>query len=184
MTCAGLHVVVMGVSGSGKSTVATELARRLGFVMIEGDDLHPPSNVEKMAAGVPLTDDDRRPWLETLRDLLGDHHEKGEGTVLACSALRRAYRDLLRSALPPDEAFVIALDVDHDTLRRRMAQRTGHYMPVSLLESQLATLEPLEPDERGVTLDAGKPLEDVVAAALAAVEAVRQGRHGTLPPGR
>jgi gluconokinase len=178
------HVIVMGVSGSGKTSVATALAEHLGFAMIEADDYHPKANVAKMAAGIPLTDEDRRPWLETLAGMLGDHHRQGDGTVLACSALRRAYRDVLRSALPPDEAFVVALEVDRDTLVARMAGRTGHYMPVSLLDSQLATLEPLGPDEHGVTVDADRPLADVVAAALAAVEAVRKGRNGTLPPGR
>jgi gluconokinase len=152
--------------------------------MIEGDDHHPAVNVEKMAAGIPLTDEDRRPWLAILAGLLGDHHRRGDGTVLACSALRRAYRDVLRSAVPSAESFIVALDVDRDTLRTRMAGRTGHYMPVSLLVSQLATLEPLDADERGVTLDAGQPLDVVVAAAIAAVQEVREGRHGTLPPGR
>jgi gluconokinase len=137
-----------------------------------------------MAAGIPLTDEDRRPWLAALAGMLGDYHRRGDGTVLACSALRRAYREVLRSAVPPAESFVVALEVDRDTLRARMAGRTGHYMPVSLLDSQLATLEPLEPDERGVTIDARRPPDDVVAAALAAVRAVRERRHGTLPPGR
>lgn len=165
---AGLHVIVMGVSGSGKTTVATAVARELGFVMIEGDDHHPPSNVAKMAAGIPLTDADRRPWLEELASILKGHHDRGEGTVLACSALRRAYRDILRSGVPPDEAFLVELDVDADALRGRMTERTGHYMPVSLLESQLATLEPRAPDERGVSIDANQPLEVVVGDALKA----------------
>ena len=155
--CAGLHVVVMGVSGSGKTSVATALAEDLGFPMIEADEYHSKANVDKLAAGIPLTDADRAPWLKDLAEILADYHSRGEGTVLACSALRRRYRDVLRSRIPPAEPFMIQLEVDADTLRERMAKRKGHYMPVSLLESQLATLEPLGPDEqllkRDVTFD-------------------------------
>ena len=163
------HILVMGVSGSGKTTIAHALARRLGFEMIEGDDLHPPANVEKMRAGIPLTDEDRRPWLEDLAAVLADRHSRRQGTVLACSALKRAYRDILRSAIPPEEAFVIELAADPDTIRHRMATRIGHFMPTALLDSQLATLEPLEADERGVIVDAGSPPSAVVAMAEAAL---------------
>ena len=163
------HVLVMGVSGSGKTTIARSLAERLGFEMIEGDDLHPPANVEKMRAGIPLSDDDRRPWLEGLAALLADRHGHRRGTVLACSALKRSYRDILRSKIPSGESFVIELAADPDTIRRRMATRTGHFMPTSLLDSQLATLEPLQPDERGVIVDAESPPAEVVAVAEAAL---------------
>lgn len=163
------HIVVMGVSGSGKTTVGRALAEALGSEMIEGDEHHPPENVARMAAGIALTDEDRRPWLEALAELLADRHARGQGTVLSCSALRRAYRDVLRAAVPKDETFVIQLDADRDTLRSRMASRTGHYMPPALLESQLATLEPLEPDEPGVVLDATQPPEVVAADAVSAV---------------
>jgi gluconokinase len=163
------HVIVMGVSGSGKTTVGEGLAKELGFEMIEGDDYHPPANVEKMAAGIPLTDEDRRPWLATLAELLADRHARDRGTVLACSALRRSYRDVLRAAVPPGELFVIELDADPETLRARMAKRKGHYMPVSLLESQLATLEHLTSDEAGVIIDAGRSTDAVSAGAIAAV---------------
>ncbi len=169
-----LHIVVMGVSGSGKTTVGEGLAKELGFEMIEGDDYHPPENVAKMADGIPLTDEDRRPWLDTLAELLADRHGQGQGTVLACSALRRWYRDVLRSAVPADESFFILLDADEETLRSRMKSRKGHYMPPALLESQLATLEPLEPDEQGVTLDATQPPEVVVAAALSAITGTKR----------
>jgi gluconokinase len=169
------HLVVMGVSGSGKTTVATALADELGLQMIEGDEFHPPANVEKMAAGIPLTDEDRRPWLQTLGKLLAEHHARGQGTVLACSALKRAYRDVLRSAVPPEETFIIELDADPATLRQRMASRTGHFMPATLLESQLETLEHLEDDERGVIVDANRPAETVTADAWAAVEAFLRG---------
>jgi len=172
-----LHIIVMGVSGSGKTDVAERLARELEFELIEGDDYHPPANIEKMAAGLPLTDDDRWPWLRALGDLAADRHARSEPTVLACSALRRAYRDLLRAAIPSEESFVIHLEADAETLRTRMASRHGHYMPASLLDSQLATLEPLEPDEVGVVLDATKPAPEVVVETLAAV---RDG-HATIP---
>ena len=163
------HILLMGVSGSGKSTIAHALARRLGLEMIEGDDLHPPANVEKMRAGLPLTDEDRRPWLEDLAAVLADRHSRRQGTVLACSALKRAYRDILRSAIPHEEAFVIELDADPDTLRGRMARRTGHFMPMSLLDSQRAALEHLQADERGVIVDTGHPpavVLDVAAEVL------------------
>jgi gluconokinase len=164
-----LHVIVMGVSGSGKTTVGEALAKQLGFEMIEGDDYHPPSNVEKMAAGVPLTDEDREPWLQTLAGVLTDRHARKRGTVLACSALRRTYRDVVRSAVPADETFFVLLDADAETLRVRMQSRRGHYMPPGLLESQLATLELLQPDEPGVTVDATRPPADIVAEAVVAV---------------
>lgn len=164
-----LHVIVMGVSGSGKTTVGQGLAKELDFELIEGDDYHPPQNVEKMAAGIPLTDEDRRPWLQTLAELLAERHARERGTVLACSALRHAYRDVLRSAVPADETFFVLLDADVETLRARMESRRGHYMPPALLESQLATLERLQPDEPGVILDATRPSKDVVTEAVSAM---------------
>jgi gluconokinase len=175
-----LHVIVMGVSGSGKSAVGTRLASEIALEFIDGDDHHPPTNIEKMAAGIPLTDEDRARWLRALADLVAQRHGKREGTVLACSALRRTYRDELRAAVPPKESFVIELDADIEILRSRLVGRRGHYMPASLLDSQLATLEPLERDEAGVVLDSTMPEPDLVAEALTAVNA----RHGSLPPDR
>ena len=174
------HILVMGVSGSGKSTIGAALAEAIEAEFLEGDALHPAANVEKMAAGIALTDADRAPWLTILADLLADRHGRAISTVLACSALRRAYRDRLRSRIPSDESFVVDLSADADTLRPRIDARQGHYMPASLLESQLATLEPLEADESGALIDASKEPADVLAAAVAAVAAW----HGTLPPGR
>ena len=166
-----IHVLVMGVAGSGKSTVAAALSDRLGLDMIEGDALHPAANVEKMRNGIPLTDDDRRPWLESVASLLADRHSQGRGTVLACSALRHSYRDTLRAAVPAGETYVIDLDVDASTLRARMAHRTGHFMPASLLDSQLATLEPLADDEAGMTVDGSAPPDVVIGTASRAIEA-------------
>jgi gluconokinase len=178
VTCT--HVLVMGVSGSGKTTVGMALAGALEAEFIEGDDVHPEANVRKMAAGIPLTDADREPWLAALAALLTDRHDRGVSTVLACSALRRAYRDRLRGAVPGGESFVVFLAGEASSFRPRLETRRGHYMPASLLESQLATLEPLDRDEAGATIDAGASQADVLAAAVAAVRAW----HGTLPTGR
>lgn len=143
-------VVVMGVSGSGKSTVGRALAAELDVEYGEGDDLHPKANVEKMAAGIPLDDADRRPWLDKVAAWMADHSARGG--VITCSALKRVYRDRLRAAAP--DAFFLHLAASHEELAHRMADRTGHFMPSSLLDSQLAALEPLAEDERGATVDA------------------------------
>jgi gluconokinase len=143
-------LVVMGVSGSGKSTVGAELASELGVPFIDADSLHPIANVEKMAAGIPLTDEDRWPWLKLVGQQLA--HSTATGLVVACSALKRAYRDSIRSEA--DAARFVFLNASRALLDARVHQRTGHFMPPSLLDSQLATLEPLEPDEPGVTVDA------------------------------
>jgi gluconokinase len=163
------HVIVMGVAGSGKSSVAKGIGEVLDLELFDGDAYHPRANVEKMAAGIPLTDEDRRPWLQALADLVGARHGASVGTVLACSALRRSYRDILRSTVPGDESFAIQLDADAETIRERMAERSGHFMPVSLLDSQVATLEPLQPDEQGAVIDVTPPLEVVIENALSAV---------------
>lgn len=157
-------VVVMGVSGSGKSTVAAGLVERLGWEFAEGDDFHPPANVAKMREGRPLDDDVRRPWLEALAAWIGEHERAGTSVVLTCSALKRSYRDLLRDG--HRSVWFAHVTVDADLLRERVERRTGHYMPSSLLESQLATLEPLQDDEPGATISgAGEPGE-VVAELL------------------
>jgi gluconokinase len=159
-------VVVMGVSGSGKTTVAVELARRLGWEFAEGDDHHPRANVEKMRAGVPLDDADREPWLRALARWIGEREQAGTSCVLTCSALKRSYRDLLREG--NDAVWFVHVDVPEAVLTERLAARKGHYMPASLLGSQLATLEPLAADEPGVTVpgtgDAGEVVETVLAA--------------------
>lgn len=163
MSDATRHVVVMGVSGCGKSTVAAELARSLGWDMREADNFHPPSNIEKMSSGIPLTDEDRRPWLEGLAAWMTDRAQAGRSTVMACSALRRMYRDILRDG-PPNVA-VIHLDGPIEVVAQRVSGRQDHFMPPELLRSQYDTLEPLEPDELGIRLDLSEAQELLVAAA-------------------
>jgi gluconokinase len=161
-------VVVMGVSGSGKTTVAVELAERLGWEFAEGDEFHPRANVEKMAAGRPLDDDDRWPWLRAVGKWIDQREATGRSVVVTCSALKRSYRDLLREGRP--SVWFAHVTADAALLRERVEQRTGHYMPSSLLDSQLATLEPLEPDEPGAEVSAaGAPaaVVDELQAALA-----------------
>ncbi|MFC6085618.1 gluconokinase [Sphaerisporangium aureirubrum] len=154
----------MGVSGSGKTTVGRALAARLGLPFADADDFHSPANVAKMAAGIPLQDADRLPWLRAVGEWLAGR--AGTGAVSACSALRRGYRDVLREAAPA--VFFVHLHGDPEVVRRRVAGRQGHFMPASLVDSQYAALEPLEPDENGVVLDfsrdTGHLVEDFLAA--------------------
>lgn len=156
--------VVMGVSGSGKTTVARALADRQRWLFAEGDDFHPPANVAKMAAGQALDDTDRAPWLDALAAWIGAREQAGESSVLTCSALKRAYRDRLRAGHP--SVLFLEVDVPVDVLRDRLARRRGHYMPASLLDSQLAALEPLATDEPGARVDGTGDPEQVVTAAL------------------
>jgi gluconokinase len=160
-------VVVMGVSGSGKTTVAHQLARRLGWEFAEGDEHHPPANVEKMRAGTPLTDADREPWLRGLAAWIAERERSGSSCVLTCSALRRSYRELLRQG--NHSVFFAHVDVPEAVLAERLAARTGHYMPPSLLGSQLATLEPLEEDEPGLTVPGTGSADEVVDDILGAL---------------
>jgi carbohydrate kinase (thermoresistant glucokinase family) len=153
----------MGVSGSGKSTVGAALAAELGVRFIDGDDLHPAANKAKMAAAIPLTDADRQPWLAKVGDAL--HSMPGHGPVVACSALKRVYRDTLRSFAP--DTVCLELEASAAVLRSRMEHRPEHFMPAALLDSQLGTLEPLEPDERGLILDTSAPLAEVLDRAVA-----------------
>jgi gluconokinase len=169
MSTAPLAVVVMGVCGCGKSTVGERLARELGALFIEGDAFHPPANVARMAAGIALTDADRQGWLEALAAQLADARRAGRSVVLACSALKRRYRDVLRLGAP--DLRVVHLAGDRAMLAVRLAARQGHYMPASLLDSQLATLETPDPDERAVTLDAGAPTATLVQSALTQLQA-------------
>lgn len=147
----GLYVM-MGVCGSGKSLIGAELARALGVEFVEGDDLHPPENVKRMAAGIPLTDDDRHGWLMAIAARLREAHRAGVGLVVACSALKRRYRDLLRSAGDADVRFVY-LAGNRALIEERMANRRGHFMPPSLLDSQFSILEEPSADERAWMCD-------------------------------
>lgn len=156
--------VVMGVSGCGKSTVGQKLAAALGVAFVEGDDFHPAANVAKMAAGIALNDADREGWLQTLAARIADAAACGQGLVLSCSALKRAYRDRLRLGSP--QLRFIYLHGERDVLAKRMAARTRHYMPPSLLDSQLATLEPPGPGEGALTFGVEQPLDTTVAAIL------------------
>ncbi|HET8665200.1 MAG TPA: gluconokinase [Nocardioides sp.] len=164
---APVFVVVMGVSGSGKTTLGKGLAERMHWRFQEGDDLHPRSNVEKMSRGEPLTDEDRWPWLDAIGQWLDERGRAGENAVLTCSALRRIYRDRLRSGRPG--LRFIHVDAPEEILRERLEKRQGHYMPASLLPSQLATLEPLADDEPGVVVSATGDPDQVLAEALEAL---------------
>ncbi len=155
-------IVVMGVSGSGKSTVGAVLAGRLGVPFEDADDLHPQANIDKMTRGEPLDDDDRWPWLERIGEWLVAHETGG---VIACSALKRKYRDQLRHHCHSVE--FLHLEGGRDLIERRQASRPGHFMPASLLTSQFATLEPLAPDERGVVVSVAGSVDEIVEGYLA-----------------
>jgi gluconokinase len=164
-------VVVMGVSGSGKSTVAAGLVERLGWDFAEGDEFHPAENVAKMSAGIPLDDDDRWPWLRALADWIGEHERAGTNCIVTCSALKRSYRELRCDGHP--SVWFAHVTADGDLIRDRMEHRTGHYMPVSLLESQLALLEDLGDDEPGVQISGAGSPDDVVEDVLSALSSER-----------
>ena len=153
-----LRVVIMGVSGSGKSTIGCLLADGLGLRFVEGDDLHPPRNVALMAAGTPLTDEDRRAWLDAVAAALME--AEAAGAVVSCSALKRRYRDRLRAAAP--NLRLVHLHGDSACLAQRLRTRAGHYMPASLLPSQLAALELPAADEHALVADIGRPPEHIV----------------------
>jgi len=157
----GLYVI-MGVSGSGKSLIGAMFARALDVEFVEGDDLHPPDNVRRMAAGIPLTDDNRRGWLTKIAERLRDAKRAGLGLVVSCSALKRIYRDLLRSVATADVRFVY-LAGSRELLAERLANRRGHFMPPSLLESQLAILEEPSPDEHAWVCDIRQAPDAIVA---------------------
>ncbi|HXJ29859.1 MAG TPA: gluconokinase [Gemmatimonadales bacterium] len=155
------RVCVMGVSGAGKTVVGTLLADALAVPFLEGDALHPPENVRRMAQGIPLSDDDRRGWLRAIADQISEARRMSSGLVVACSALKRAYRDLLRAA--DSELRFVHLTGDAAVIRERMGQRVGHYMPASLLDSQLATLEVPGVDEHAWTFDVADSPPAIVA---------------------
>ena len=157
-------LVVMGVSGSGKTTVATGVAERLGWVFAEGDDFHPPANVDKMRRGVALTDEDREPWLRSLAEWIGEREAAGDDAVLTCSALKRTYRDRLADGHPSVRFVHVA--TSPEVIRDRLERRRDHFMPAALLGSQLSTLETLHPDEPGWTVSGDGEPADVVSAVI------------------
>ncbi len=157
-----MHIIVMGVSGSGKSTVGEKLAEALNLPFLEGDSLHPKSNVDKMASGIPLQDEDRWPWL----DKIGERMAVAEqGLIVSCSSLKKSYRDRLRAAVGGQLAFVF-LDGSFEVLHEHMGHRTGHFMPVTMLESQLATLESPVGEPLVFRADVVDPIKKIVAESL------------------
>jgi gluconokinase len=157
----------MGVSGAGKSTVMQALAGALAWPTAEADEFHPTANVERMRSGVPLTDDDRSPWLQAIADWIGAQEVEGRSSIVTCSALRRVYRDRLRHGHP--SVTFAHLVVPPDRLEARLARRSGHFMPATLLRSQLDTLEPLAPDEPGAAFDGEAPPVDIAARIIGAL---------------
>ncbi|MFD5453247.1 gluconokinase [Streptomyces sp. NPDC003470] len=163
-------VVVMGVAGTGKTTIGPLLAARLGVPYAEGDDFHPPANIAKMTAGTPLTDEDRWPWLDAIGGWA--HGRAGLGGVVSSSALKRSYRDRLRDAAPG--VVFVHLTGSRELIEDRMSHRAGHFMPTALLDSQFATLQPLEPDEAGVAVDVAGSPEEITERAADALKALPQ----------
>ncbi|MER9332709.1 gluconokinase [Mesorhizobium sp. M0293] len=157
-------IVVMGVAGCGKSAVGTALAAELGVIFIEGDRLHPPENVARMASGEPLTDQLREGWLDAIGERIAESVDNGQGVVAACSALKRRYRARLSGFCP--RIVFLYLEIDPATAMQRVGNRKGHFMPASLVDSQFAILEPPAANERALTLDATRPVSELVAAAV------------------
>ncbi|MGG6896081.1 MULTISPECIES: gluconokinase [Rhizobium] len=166
-----LAIIVMGVSGSGKSSVGEGVAAKLGIHFIEGDALHPAANVEKMSKGIPLTDEDRWPWLEKIGQEIAASLAKGEGISVSCSALKRTYRERLRASAG-GHLYFIYLHGSKELLSRRMGERKGHFMPASLLESQLQTLEVPTGEPGVVTVDIDGTIDAIVEAAVKSLKAI------------
>jgi len=166
-------LIVMGVSGAGKSTIGRALAARLGWPFQEGDDLHPPANIAKMSASVPLTDEDRAPWLAAIGAWIDRRIADGGGGVITCSALKAAYRRTLAEGRPA--VRLVYLEGSKALIAERVGARTNHFMPASLVDSQFAALEPPSPDERAITVSIDQPIADQIAGV---VEALAEGRAG------
>lgn len=174
-------MIIMGVQGSGKSTIGAALAKRLNIDFIDGDDLHPPANKEKMRGGTPLTDEDRVPWLKIIGETIAEGTAKGRVTIVACSALKRWYRELLRSS---DQSLVfVHLVGEKDVLADRLAHRDHEYMPTTLLDSQIDTLEPLAEWERGIAISVEQAPEAIVDEVTRILMARAAGRPVEPSPG-
>jgi gluconokinase len=161
--------LMMGVSGSGKTTIAQRVAEREGWRLVEGDDFHPPENVAKMKSGTPLTDEDRWPWLAAIGERMEVERMTGHGVVVSCSALKRAYRDCLRKEVHGNVYFIL-LDGSRELITDRMKNRKGHFMPPALLDSQFATLEKPTPDEHAVILDISHTVPALLAEAAKSLD--------------
>ncbi len=160
-------IVVAGVSGSGKTTIGEMLARRLAVPYAEADSFHPAANIAKMSAGIPLNDDDRKPWLQAIADYADARLEAGESAVVTCSALKRRYRDFLRAGRPL--LHIVYLDGDRETIGRRLSSRAGHFFPPQLLDSQFRDLEPPSPDEGVLAVPVEQAPEQIVEAIVRAL---------------
>ncbi|MEJ5998223.1 gluconokinase [Corynebacterium sp. H130] len=167
-----IHLVLMGVSGCGKTSVARALAQRLSWPYAEADDFHPQENKDKMAAGIALNDDDRWPWLESLSRWMSANAMAGNSTVVTCSALKKSYRDLLSRS--SGKVFFVHLSGPQELIAQRMSARTGHFMPTTLLPSQFATLEQLGEEENGITLDINASVNELADQVIAAVKGLRK----------
>jgi gluconokinase len=157
-------LIIMGVSGSGKSTIAELLAPKLGWDYRDGDDFHPQSNVDKMHSGIPLTDDDRWPWLKAIAAWVDEKRQAGENAIITCSALKKSYRDILIG--PRKDVGLIYLKGDEELIAQRLSKRHGHFMPKDLLRSQFQTLQEPGPDEHPITVSIAPPPEEIAAAIL------------------
>lgn len=162
-----IHIVVMGVAGCGKSTVVEAVRDQLGYTLAEGDDFHSKANIDKMADGIPLTDEDRWPWLELINKWMIARESLGESTVVSSSALKRSYREALSKNL---NVYFIHLDGSHELIEKRLKERKGHFMPPTLLPSQFATLEPLGQDENGEVISIEGSIDDMVQRAIKAIQ--------------
>jgi gluconokinase len=171
-------LVIMGVSGCGKSTVAGLLAGRLGWDLAEGDDMHPAASIAKMAAGQPLTDEDRWPWLARVAAWIRAHTTAHRPGIITCSALKRSYRDVLRA----DPVVFVYLAASRELIARRLAARHGHFMPLALLDSQFAALEPPGPDEQAITADISGSPEQTASLVMAALHLPDPTARGGSPP--
>jgi gluconokinase len=160
-------VIVMGVSGSGKTTIAQALAARTGFIEQDGDDYHPAANIEKMKAGIPLTDDDRLPWLRAIAEAIDRYAKNNTPVIIACSALKHAYRDILVHGR--EGVRIVYLSGSAELIAQRLQHRSGHFMPPGLLDSQIAALEPPQPDEHILTVDIAAPVDRIVNEIVAAL---------------
>lgn len=176
-----LIAVVMGVSGSGKTTLGAALADRLGWLFQEGDALHPPENVAKMRAGIPLDDADRASWLNTVAAKIDEWRNRGEAGVITCSALKRRYRDIIIGNRL--EVRLVYLTAPSALIAQRLAGRRGHFMPASLLESQLAALEPPAPEENALTVTMDAPIETIVERIAASLNRRDERNGGTIDEG-